>query len=266
MALPPKTLTGLNLIQSLLYYGQNLFITLVGWKHMNLRSVSYIIIAACAITATGPAQPKLQVVGGTKIDLGSIYRGAVVERKVTLKNAGSDTLIVSRVDPSCGCTGTVVSNDHIGAGKTGLLLITFNSKNFSGPIHKSVTINSNAADEPRTMVEFTATVIDEIVLAPPQLWFKNAEVGKASTITLSIKNSGKDDLKLTGYRSQLQGFALKVPSDPIAPGKTVELVAEFKPERVIPVIGEAVFLSTNNPRQPEIYIPIYGNAKEFKFE
>jgi len=233
---------------------------------MNSRSISLLMSIACAIVSTASAQPKLQVVGGTKFDLGSIYRGAVVERKVSLKNIGSDTLIVSRVDPSCGCTGTVVSNDHISAGKTGTLLITFNSKNFSGPVHKSVTINSNAEDEPRTTIEFTATVIDEIVLAPPQLWFKNAEVGKATTITISIKNSGKDDLKLTGYRTQLQGLALKFPSEPIAPGKTVELVAEFTPERVIPVIGEAVFLGTNNPRQPEIYIPVYGNAKEFKFE
>lgn len=233
---------------------------------MNRRHFPFIIILTCAALTSGLAQPKIQVVGGTKIDLGSIYRGAVVERKVMLKNIGSDTLVVSRVDPSCGCTGTVVSNDHITAGKTGTLLITFNSKNFTGPVHKSVTINSNATDEPRTIVEFTATVIDEIVLAPPQLWFKNAEVGKAAVLTLSIKNGGKDDLKLTGYRTQLQGFALKFPSEAIAPGKTAEVIAEFTPARVIPVIGDAVFLGTNNPRQPEIYIPIYGNAKEFKFE
>ena len=103
----------MNLSKSLLYYGQNPSNSHAGCTHMNRRHFPFIIILTCAALTSGLAQPKIQVVGGTKIDLGSIYRGAVVERKVMLKNIGSDTLVVSRVDPSCGCTGTVVSNDHI---------------------------------------------------------------------------------------------------------------------------------------------------------
>ena len=212
------------------------------------------------------AQAKLQVLEGTKFDLGSISRGAVVEKKITLRNTGNDTLVLGTVEASCGCTGTVVSKDRIPAGATGTLLITFNSKNFTGPVHKTLTVNSNAADEPRTVIEFTASVVEEIVVTPAQVWFKDAEVGRPSTVIVTVKNQGKEKLELRGYRTQLSGFTLKVPSEPVISGKTIQLVAEFTPAKPIPVLADGVFLKTSNPLQPEIFIPIYGNAKEFKFE
>jgi hypothetical protein len=46
----------------------------------------------------------------------------------------------------------------------------------------------------------------------------------------------------------------------------VKIVAEFTPTNAMPVISDAVFLLTSNPRQAEIYVPVFGNAKEFKFE
>jgi subtilase family serine protease len=116
------------------------------------------------------------------------------------------------------------------------------------------------------LIEFTATVIDEIAITPQQFWFKDAEVGKKSRIVLSVNNNGKEPLRLTGWRTQLEGFVLTLPSGSIDPGKSAEIVAEFTPAKPAPIISDAVFLNTSNQRQPEVYLPVYGNAREFKFE
>ena len=52
------------------------------------------------------AQPKLVVDGGT-FDLDTLNAGTVAERKITLKNTGSEELILGKVEPSCGCTGSI---------------------------------------------------------------------------------------------------------------------------------------------------------------
>ena len=206
------------------------------------------------------AQPKLHVEGGTKLDFGTILRGDVVDRKVRVKNNGTDTLVLNRVVPSCGCTGAVASGDHIPPGKSGMVEITFNSANFTGQVHKTVTIETNVPDSPRTVVEFTANIIDEITLTPAQCFFKDAQVGKTVSLTIEIKNMGKESFRLTEYRTKLEGFNVELPTGEIKPGETTHVVTNFTPSKVVPVIYDALFINTSNPHRSELYIPIYGNV------
>jgi hypothetical protein len=224
----------------------------------------YIPIAAIALLFSAihlSAQPKLQVLEGTSFDFGSIYRGAQIERPVTLKNNGTDTLILGNIEASCGCTAAAVSSKRVPPGETETLLIKFNSRNFSGTVHKTVTVNSNTPDSPRVVIEFTANIIDEIGLTPQNFWFKDAIVGKPNTVTIVIKNGGKDTLQISEVRTSIQNLALNLPSGPILPGATYELTATFTPKAPIPIISDYIFLQTTNPRQSTVTVPVYGNAK-----
>lgn len=224
-----------------------------------------LIVFTVGLATFAPAQPTLTITGGTKFDLGTLYRGAVAEHRVEIRNTGTGTLTLGRVDVSCGCTGTVVSKESIPAGSTGTILITFNSKNFSGPVHKTVTIHSNAAEE-ATMLEFTARVVDEIALEPQQFFFQDAEVRRKSVVALTVTNNGSAPLTLKGFRTQLKGLVLTLPSAPIAPGARGTIRGEFTPEAASGLITDGVFVTTSNERQPEIYIQIFGSVREFKFQ
>ena len=228
---------------------------------MNHRKALGFVLACCALPMTLLAQPVLKVADGTSLDFGTIYRGDQIERKLTLKNTGTDTLVLGSVEPSCGCTGTVVSESRIPPGGAGSLLIKFNSRNFTGQVHKTVTVNSNSAEAARTVIEFVANIVDEIILSPTQLWFKEAKVGKQSSLTATVKNAGTDTLKLTGFRTSLKDFSLNLTSASIPPGGTFELVATLTPTQATAILADRVMLETNNPRQPDVAIPVYGNVK-----
>jgi hypothetical protein len=207
---------------------------------------------------------KLVVLEGTQFDFGKIYRGSVMERKLTLHNAGSDTLVMGTIGVSCGCTGAMVTAERIPPGGTGAVKITFNSKNFTGPVHKTVTLNSNGDSLGYTIIEFTASVIDEIGLNPQSIIVPEAEVNKRSAVTLTVTNNGMTPLSLTGFRTQLKGLVLKLPPDPIPPGGTGEILAEFTPEAPSRMLTEGVFVTTNNIRQPEVYLQVYGGVRQPK--
>ena len=225
---------------------------------------SFLVLLA-ATTMTAFSQAKIEIVGGTKLDLGTINRGKVTERKVTVRNTGKDTLSLGRVEVSCGCTGTVVSENVIPPGKTGSILITFNSTNFTGPVHKYVTVNSNDSESPRTQIEFVANVVQEVSVNPGQFWFRDAEVGKKSTATIVVQNQGKEDLVIDSYNTKLDGFSIKLPENPIHPGQSAEIIAELKPKSATVVLNDSVILKTNNANQPQVYVYIYGSVKDFKF-
>jgi hypothetical protein len=214
----------------------------------------------------GFAQPKLEVVEGRKFDLATIARGIVVTHQLTLKNSGSEGLRLGPIEASCGCTGAIASDENLRPGEATTLTITFNSKNFTGQVHKTVSVKTTPPIDPPILIEFTATIIDEITLHPQQLWFKDAQIGRTSRMTVVIANNGKEALRLTSWHSALGGLVLTLPSTPIEPGKSAEIVAEFTPQKVNTILSDAVFVNTSNPNRAELYLPLYGNAKEFKFE
>ncbi|MGA9117559.1 MAG: DUF1573 domain-containing protein [Bacteroidota bacterium] len=231
---------------------------------MIFRYGSLAGLAAAGMLAC--AQPALEIEGGNKIEFGTVHRGSVVERKVILRNTGDETLVIGRIDASCGCTGTVLSSKEIRPGETGSVLISFNSRSFSGAVRKSVTVNSNAAAAPASVIEFTATVVEELSLDPTHIWFRDAKVGILSTASVTVRNNSSQGITLTGSETRLEGFSLKLPAGEIPAGKTARITAEFTPRTARPVLSDGVFLYTSSKSQPQIYIQIFGNVKEFKFE
>jgi hypothetical protein len=224
-----------------------------------------MIVAVVLSASPALAQPKIEIEGGTKFDFGEVYRGNKVERKLVVKNTGNQTLEISRVDAACGCTGTVLSNSSILPGKTGEVLVSFNSQNFSGKTRKTVTIHSNAPTSP-TVVEFEANVVQEITVNPQQFWFRDAEVGRTAKATIALTNNSKEPVTLTGYTCTVQGFSLTLPKAPIPPGKSVELTAELKATAPMQVLSDGVSIKTSSKTEPDVFVRIFGSVKEFKFQ
>ncbi len=233
---------------------------------MSARLVLTIILLLGSSVAMMFAQPAIHIGDGKKFDFGTILRGTVVDHKVTIQNTGNEPLVLGEIEASCGCTGTLLSQKEVRPGGTGTLSISFNSRNFTGAVHKTVAVHSNASNQPRLVIEFSAQVIDEILITPAHLWFKDAEVKRKSRVVLAVRNNGKEVLRLTGWRCALGGITVTLPAEAIAQGESAEIVAEFTPSKAAPILSDGMFLETSNPRQPEVFVPIYGNAREFKFE
>ncbi len=226
--------------------------------------INVLIATLLFLSASAFSQAKIFIVGGTTFSIGSIPRGKVVDHELTIQNPGTDTLVISRVDVSCGCTGSMLSKDHIPPGENGSLQITFNSKNFRGPIHKTVTVNSNAPGDPAVQISFDGTVIEEVTFTPEFLWFQDVEVGTRATKTVTIKNEGKTNFRLTGFSTGVAGVNINLPTGDIRPGDSVVVPVEFVPEKAGPMIADRIVIRTSHPDQPEIPIGFYGNIRTGK--
>jgi hypothetical protein len=217
-------------------------------------------VALLVWASAAAAQPALEVVGGNAFDLGDVYRGTVATKVLTLRNTGSDTLRIGRVDVSCGCTGTRTSREQIAPGDTASLFITFNSSNFAGPVHKTVTVHTNIPGTESVPITFSGKVVEEISLSVRYLMFQNAKLRETTTSTFRVTNGGTRPLTLLGFRSILKGLKLSLPARPIAPGESAEVTVEFTPEAPAPILTDGVFITTDNAHQGDVYLSIYGNV------
>ena len=121
--------------------------------------------AACAlmlgIVSLGVAQ---EVVTGPAIaldkdvhDYGTIQQGANGTCEFTVTNSGTEPLIISRCKGSCGCTVPQCEKSPIAPGNTSAITVKYDTKRI-GPINKSVTITSNASNEPTKVIRIKGKV------------------------------------------------------------------------------------------------------------
>lgn len=80
-----------------------------------------------------------------------------VEHVFKFKNTGKDTLIISEVKPSCGCTTTGWTKEPVAPDDTGFVRASFNPYNRPGTFSKSMMVLSNALNTPVTL-SFTGFV------------------------------------------------------------------------------------------------------------
>lgn len=118
------------------------------------------LLTACLLfvgLATAAAQGPSISLDKDVHDYGTITQGADGGCQFTVTNDGTDPLIISRCKGSCGCTVPKCDKDPIMPGATSVVNVRYDTKRI-GPINKSVTITSNASNEPTKVIRIKGKV------------------------------------------------------------------------------------------------------------
>ncbi len=91
---------------------------------------------------------------------GTIQKGGDGNCVFSFTNTGDEPLILSNVRASCGCTTPKWTQKPIMPGKAGEVGVRYNTNNVGG-FTKTVTITSNAVNEPRVVVKIKGNVVQQ---------------------------------------------------------------------------------------------------------
>jgi len=100
------------------------------------------------------------------IDYGTIEQGADGQRQFVITNNGTEPLIISNAQGSCGCTVPTFPKEPIAPGAKAIIGVKYDT-NRVGPINKTVTITSNAKDLPMKIVTIKGNINAKAVPASP---------------------------------------------------------------------------------------------------
>ena len=90
-------------------------------------------------------------------DYGTIDQAANWECFFTVTNTGTQPLILSRCKGSCGCTVPSCPQEPVAPGASTKIKVKYDT-NRVGPINKSVTITSNATNEPNKTIRIKGQI------------------------------------------------------------------------------------------------------------
>ena len=88
---------------------------------------------------------------------GLIQKGGNGDCEFTFTNEGNEPLLLASVRASCGCTTPSWTKEPIMPGKKGTIKVHYNTNNVGG-FTKTITVTSNAVDNPRVVLKIKGNV------------------------------------------------------------------------------------------------------------
>ena len=128
----------------------------------------------------------------THHDFGKLAPDTVASHRFKLTNTGGANLFIFRVEPSCGCTSTVLGQGALAPGESTDVEVRFNTAGWKGPVQKSVRVVSNDPAEPNQTLSFDADVQADFTVSAEEVAMR--DLGRKDRRKASVKivsNTGK---------------------------------------------------------------------------
>lgn len=211
--------------------------------------------------------PRLTIVEPVK-DFSTVSKGEKLDWAFAVKNTGTSDLQIIAARPGCGCT--VADFDKlIKPGQTGKVNVHVDTTAFTGPIAKSVTLETNDPTTPTSQLTIHAVVKPYVEAFPAGFVRYNLLQGDAEMQTLTIYSEEDDPFEIT--KIETPGDWVKVSYNKItneaerAPNVGKPGQNQYKvnitvggPDAKIGPMAEKLRIVTNSKHQPEYPIAITG--------
>jgi hypothetical protein len=211
---------------------------------------------AAVITVNPASRARIEIVGDTW-DFGSIPKGSIVSHSFMLKNIGQDSLAITKVKPTCGCTTAPLSSNSIAPGAEANLTAIFNSEKFNGRVNKQINIDTSDPIRPYLKVSFKAVINNPLLTITPEpaeIDFGTVKPGAKAQMKLSIANGENKPVKIAivDQANSIKG-SMALPEIP-AHGKS-ELVLDLAPQSSPGELKESITLEAVDLPDSRFTIP-----------
>lgn len=210
--------------------------------------------------------PRLTVVEPIK-DFGTVAKGDRLEWNFEVKNTGNADLEIIAARPACGCT--VSDFDKVvKPGQVGKVHAVVDTTAFTGPIAKSVTIETNDPSTPTAQITISAIVKPYVDAHPAGFVRFNLLQGNADTQVVTLYSEEDAPFEIVKIDSPQEWIT--VTQAKVDPAMAVQNVgrpgqAQYQlnitaggPDARLGPIAEKIKITTNSKHQPEYTVSVSG--------
>jgi len=226
------------------------------------RMLTLMLVMAITFPLVSTAASPTLEISPKEHNFGEVQFGKQATARFTVRNVGSEALVIRRVRTSCGCTKAELSSRELPPKEPTELTVTFDSSGLSaGKKIKTVFLESNDRDNPITKVSIFATVIREVVVEPDRLVTRIAGFKDRLEFSLTALNRSTRPIILAF--SSIQGSLTKAVLHPqkvtVSPDSessftvTLELTGTDNPK----YFNGRLILESNHPGEKWIGMPYF---------
>ena len=231
-----------------------------------------ILVAALSATAQAPAEPEVKEIpltnarinfDETTYDFGSIAKGSMVTHNYWFTNAGSDTLVVTKITPTCGCTTTRQAGFTVPPSEGASIDIVFDSGKFNGRVTKSIKVETNDSLNPYLELRFKAVINNPLQIleySPLKVDFENTPPGTQRQFSIMLTNVDTTESEVVIVEKPDDQFIqTQVMKSKLGPDDSTELVFTLSKGLEPGPFITSVSIETKDKPNSRITIPISGS-------
>lgn len=239
---------------------------------------SVLIIILMALVSGINAQPKLNFVK-PRHDYGTIKEDQGKKEAVfEFTNTGDSVLVITRVQPSCGCTASEYTKTPVPPGGKGFVTAVFDPRGYSGRFAKSISVYSNAkpnvvvlviegqiTPREKTLEELYSFPVGSVRFESNHLAFTSLKKTEKKIRVMPIINTSKENATVEFELPLPPHLTLKVTPATLKPGEKGLIEgtydASLNPE-AWGNVNDLVRLKVNGVPQQNIYLYVSANLVE----
>lgn len=177
-------------------------------------------------------------------NFGETAEGSDVTYTFTFLNSGTDTLKITSVRPTCGCTVVGRFAREVAPGKSGDIPVVFKTKGFEGYVSKTIRVETNIPESEPIILSMEGKINLIIKVDPDNVWLGQTRAnGPPLTKTISVKNYVDTPLKIIKIKPSGENCTTKV--NTIEEGKEYTIDITVSPPFKMNQVKETLDIMTN---------------------
>ncbi len=195
-----------------------------------------------------------------KHDFGVVARGSDVRHRMKVKNLYEQTVHISNVRTTCGCSAAKPTTNTLAKGEEAFIEITMDTRKFIRRKDSNLIVTFDAPLFAEVQIPITAYIRTDVVLDPGSVGFGIVDHGTSSLRKISISYAGRNDWKIKDVESKSKYVIAKVVETARAEGRVkYDLLVTLKPDAPVGELRGQLTLITDDAENPKV--PILVEAR-----
>ncbi len=188
-------------------------------------------------------------------DFGSVPRGPMATHQYRLTNNTGQTVRITSVRVSCGCTSATALQGVLAPGQSSAVLAQMDTTRFIGPKTVTIYVQFDQPQWAEVHLSISANSRTDVAVTPDTLAFGPVSRGTGPSRATTVTFSGGTQLVSVAAESnyvQLAAKAVRNTGFDVA----YEVTATLRPDTPVGKWYTDVWLNTNNPSAPRLRVPL----------
>jgi len=195
-------------------------------------------------------------------DFGVVAVGADTRYRLAIKNIYKETVHISNVRTTCGCTAAKPSRETLGSLETAYVEVKMNTLRFKHRKNSNVIVTFDAPLSAEVRIPITVYIRTDVVLNPGGVNFGAVAQGAKAERKISVTYAGRDDWKIKSVRTNNKNLAARIVETSRQDGQVgYNLLVSLKPTAPVGKLNQQMTLVTDDANNPYIPVLVRGTVE-----
>ena len=228
-----------------------------------LRPLTFFLIFTGLFTVPVTAQEWAEkMFNKVEHDFGTVARGSDTVYKFEVTNLYKQTMKITGVRSSCGCTSPTVENGTIKTHGKAYIVAKFNTRTFTGRHGATLTVSFAPPYSAEVQVRVHGNIRSDVVFSPGAIAFNDVDEGEIREQTVTVNYAGRAQWSIVDVTNDNDHFEVELNELSRSTGRvSYGLLVRLKDNVPTGYFKDQLTVVTNDQRAESQRIPLYVEGR-----